>query len=237
MAYIFDLVLILILVITIWLGCRRGFIRTMIQLVGCLAAFVIALTLSGTVAEYTFDTFISTQLQQGILDTLEENAVGSVSEQLDAAIESLPDVLQGFVSSQIDTEQIEQTLGDTVSNSASGLAEVLVVKLVRPLAVSILRFILFLILFILLMVVVSLIGKLIRPVAKLPLIKQADNALGAVLGALKGILYVLIVVTVVQLIVSAGLQEGVFTQENLDNSLLTSWVAEHNPIAEFIKIK
>ena len=50
MAYILDGVLILILVVTIALGYHRGFIRSIVQLVGLVAAIVVASSLSASLA-------------------------------------------------------------------------------------------------------------------------------------------------------------------------------------------
>ena len=47
MAYILDIAVILIFVLAIFIGYRRGFVKSIIRLVGCLLALVIAGTLSG----------------------------------------------------------------------------------------------------------------------------------------------------------------------------------------------
>ena len=53
MSWILDGIIVLLLVIAVILGYKRGFISTAVQLAGYIFAFLIALSLSTTVAEFT----------------------------------------------------------------------------------------------------------------------------------------------------------------------------------------
>lgn len=67
MAYILDIAVILIFVLAIFIGYRRGFVKSIIRLVGCLLALVIAGTLSGTIAGGIYDGFLAGKVKEQIV--------------------------------------------------------------------------------------------------------------------------------------------------------------------------
>ena len=228
MAYILDGVIVLIVVLTVALGYRRGFIRSMVQLVGLVAAFMLAFSFSETLSTYVYDAFISEPLRETVTQTLQTDVSSTASEQLDSALETLPPFLSEALRENEQANAALESLGAQVDASAAQLAEMLVTNVIRPLAVALLRFVLFLVLVVLLLLAVKLLTALLKPITKLPVIRQADGALGAVIGLLKSLLFVLIAVTVMQLLAST---DTLITAEQVQDSLLVSWLAQNNPVA------
>ncbi len=227
MAYILDGILVLLLIVAVAAGYHRGFIRSIVQLVGLVAAVVVAFSLSASLSQWIFDGFISEPLQETIVTALEENVSSTAAEQLENVVDALPDFIANAVNADAAAQQALDNLTTQVNASAPTLANAVVTDVVRPVAVALLRFVLFIILFVVLMVVVKLLTKIIKPLTKLPVIRQADGLLGAVVGAVKGVLFVIIAATVMQLLVTYG----VLTAEAVDNSMVADWVIAHNPIA------
>ncbi|MBR2337975.1 MAG: CvpA family protein [Clostridia bacterium] len=228
MAYILDGAIILILIVSVALGYRRGFIRSVVQLVGLIAAFVLAFSFSATLAGVVFDKFASQPLQESIAEALQENATSSASEQVETVLDALPEFLVNTLHADEAAKAALDGLSQKMNESAPALAETVVVDILRPLAVALLRFVLFLLLFLVLMIAVKLITKLIKPITKLPLIRQTDGLLGAAVGLLKGVLFILVAVTIMQLLAPS---EILIKPEDLSGSFLANWIAEHNPIA------
>lgn len=237
MPYILDAIVVVIIAVTAIIGYRRGFIRAIIQLVGCIAAFVLALSLSNTVSSMVYDGMLRDGLHEKIEtawnETVVEGAAQTLTEQTEAVLDTLPQ----FVQNALDTETITQDIQSSVGNDQTGaaVADYLVEDLIRPVMVAIIRFVAFLILFAVLMLVIRLLEKLIKPFTKLPLVRQADGLLGAAVGLVKGVMFALVAVTVMQLI-ATGTTTGLFSQENLDNSMVAGWVAEINPLSSVLKI-
>lgn len=228
MAYILDGILILILVIAVAAGYHRGFIRSIVQLVGLVAALVVAFSLSASLSAWIFDSFASEPLQEAIVTTLEEDVSSTAAEQLDKIVDALPDFIANAVNADSAAQQALDGLTAQVNASAPALAQSVVTDVVRPLAVALLRFVLFILLFVILMVVVKLLTKVIKPLTKLPVIRQADGALGAVVGAVKGIIFVIIAATVMQLLATYG---TLITTQQLEDTYVAGWVVENNPVA------
>ena len=229
MAYILDGVIILILVLAIAFGYRRGFIRSIVQLIGLVAAFFLAFSFSETLSTYVYDTFISESLCETVTQSLQTDVSSTAAEQLDTALEKLPPFLSETLRDNEQTQSALESLGAQVDASAAQLAQMLVNNVIRPLAVALLRFLLFIVLVLLLLLAVKLLARVIKPITKLPVIRQADGTLGAFVGLLKGVLFIIIAVTVMQLLASTG---TLITNEQVQDSLIVSWLAQNNPVAE-----
>ncbi len=235
MSWILDGIVVLLLVIAVILGYKRGFISTAVQLAGYIFAFLIALSLSATVAEFTYDRFIGEKITESVSAAFSENTGSSVSEKVDSMLDTLPAFLQTALSENEDVQNALSTIDDKTENTITAVTETVVKQILRPVVVALLRFVVFIILFLLLLLVVKLLSKLVKPLAKLPLIRQVDGILGVVLGAVNGCILSIVAVTVMQLIITAGSTTGPFTAENLQNSVLASWIADINPLALIIK--
>lgn len=221
MKYVLDAVTILIPILCIVFGYRRGFLRSVVQLVGLFAAFLVAMHLSSALAPQVFDDFISQPLQETVISTIRESDTTSIEEQVQAVVDGLPEFLVNLLNADEAAKTALEQLSQQVDESAPVVAETLVVNVIRPLAVSLIHFILFILLFAVLMLVVKLLTVIIKPLTKLPVLHQVDGVLGGAIGVLKGVLFVLVAVTAMQLLFPQPLSE----------TLLAKWIAENNPVA------
>ena len=85
--FFLDLAAVLFVIGYIRSAARRGFVRTVVQLIGFFISLFLANTLSGVAAEYTFSHFI----QQGLTDKISEQIVSSGSA--DGFLQTLAAVL------------------------------------------------------------------------------------------------------------------------------------------------
>ncbi len=235
MSWILDGIIVLLVVIAVILGYKRGFISTAVQLAGYIFAFLIALSLSTTVAEFTYDRFIGEKITESVNTAFSENAGSTVSEKVDGMLETLPAFLQTALSENQEVQDALANIENKTENTITAVTETIVEQILRPVVVALLRFVIFLILFLLLLLVVKLLSKLVKPLTKLPLIRQVDGTLGIVLGAINGCILSVVAVTIMQLFITAGSTNGPFTAENLQNSVIAGWIADINPLALIIK--
>lgn len=230
MKYILDGIAILILVITIIVGYRRGFLKSLVQFIGCVAAFILAFSLSAPAANFTFDTFLAEGLENTLTEALVTNADAAPTELL----QSLPEPILAVLENSTQLQATLENLGDAAASTAETAVETLMTSVIRPVAVSLIQFVAFILLFVILMFVARLLAKVIKPITKLPLLRQVDGALGAVLGLIKGVLFTIAFVSVVQLIAATGSPDSLVTQEMVESSILVSWIAEINPLVGVI---
>ena len=144
MAYILDIAVILIFVLAIFIGYRRGFVKSIIRLVGCLLALVIAGTLSGTIAGGIYDGFLAGKVKEQIVTHIPAADTASIKTGLHDAIEQMP----GFVKNALDAydlgspDAIVDSLGDTLSGNVDAVAQTISDKVIRPVAVLLLQMVL-----------------------------------------------------------------------------------------------
>ena len=232
MAYILDIAVILIFLLAIFIGYRRGFIKAAIKLVGCVLAVVIAGLLSTAMAGGIFDAFMSEKIETTIVDQIQAAGTGDAADSLREVADQLPD----FVTNALEAyglgtpDKIIASLEGSLNGSAVSVAETVVAKVVRPVAVALLRTVCFFILFILLMIVVGIVASLVNKVFKFPLLKQVNGVLGAVVGAVEGIVLIFVAVTVVQLMANSSDADAFISSKDVKDSILVSRLADANPI-------
>ncbi len=232
MALILDIAAVVIVAVTVYFGYRRGFLRSLIQFIGCVAAFIVALTFSKPIATFTFDSFLAGGIETKLTET-----VGSVAEiptsfeQMETLFEDLPGPIVSVLENNVNLQESLENLSTSVAGTTESFVQALMDTIIRPVAVSLIQFIVFILLFIILLFVVRLIARLIKPITKLPLLHQVDGALGAVLGLIKGAIFLLALVSVLQLLV-ATTQDGWITQATMEETVVVKWIAEINPITK-----
>lgn len=243
MAYVLDGAVILVVILMILWGYRRGFARSIVQLVGCLVALAVSFAASGPLAEGVFDRFMADKLQASVQTTVEESLSAgafTVPEALSTALESLPATVRNVLGLyELDTaDKILQADPDGWEPSAASLASRLVTNVVRPVTVSLLRMACFLALFLLLLVVVSILAALVGRVFHLPVLRQIDGVLGAVVGAVQGVILAFALVTVLTLIASTGdssnNSDSKLTRQTIDQTAIVSRMVECNPVTALL---
>ncbi len=222
MSWILDLIIVAIICFYAYISAKRGFVRTIIELVGFVAIFLVITRLGTPISEKLFDTAF-----RGTVQTKLETALTDAGEQTAEAIdEALPD----FVVNGAEFLGIDITDSLVTSDTTSALAEKLTDNIVRPVVSSLIYAILSLLLFGVGMCLVRVLARAINSLFKISLIGTLNRVLGAVLGAGKGLVVAFVVCLVITIIVSFTKNGFLFfTKENIENSLIFSKIAELNP--------
>lgn len=234
MTYILDGAVILIFILAIIIGSHRGFMKSIVQLIGCVLAVLLANMLSPLVAGGLFDTFASDQLQNTLSSSMATVEPESVTEGIGKVLDKLPQpVVHALQAYGLGTpEDMLKSVQDSLTNGKDAVVKAVVVGVIRPVAVSLLRALCFAILFILFMIAVFIIARIIGRVFRLPLLKQMDGLLGAVVGAAEGVLLIFVAVTVIQLIAASSDVNKVITALDIKKTVIVRMVSEHNPLTE-----
>ena len=87
-----DILILLVIGIGIWRGYKHGLVRTLIRLVGCILALVVAALLSRPVAEGIFDAFLQENIETTVAESVSATAGKTVEEHI-AAINAFLSIL------------------------------------------------------------------------------------------------------------------------------------------------
>lgn len=233
MAYILDGVVILIFLLAVYSGYRRGFVVSVIYLVGCAAAALVALTLSKPLATSVYDMFLSNKVEQTVsaqISSSNTKDVASLTNSVAQVMKDLPGPVSNFMSTSGYTpEKIAGSLSGSVSSSSTDLSNKIVNTVVRPVSISLLQALCYVILFFVVMILVRIVASTVNHVFRLPLLRQINGVLGAVLGAAQGVLYVFLAVTVISMIAASSAGDGKITQDVMDHTVIVHAVQNINP--------
>lgn len=232
MSIILDVAVLVILFLAIFIGYKRGFIRTIINLIGYIAAAILAHLVSLPISQFIFNTFLRSKSVELIQNAISEHAGGqSVTELINTAFAAIPEKINTLAASYIGSmEEIKNNLIQSTPTTAE-IAENVVDKVVAPISTMIIQTLAFIVLFIVFCIAVKLITKALKIIDKIPLIGSANAALGAVIGIVQAVVFLLIFTIVIAMIINlSGNQLEAINNSVIDQSYVFKIIYEYNPL-------
>lgn len=229
MAYVLDIVLMAILVLFFLHGWKKGFAAGLANLIGTVAAIVLAMMFGGVIANWVYTVFIRDPLAQRIAAQL------TVATPGEAEIRAMLDSFPAFIERALEHYGITaQTLAAQVANG--GDLSFTLADAISPVIITVLKFLAVVVLFLALMLVARLFTKMLCALFELPLMRQLNQALGGVFGLLKGVLVVWLVCASLNIVVPMmknSMREA--AEKSIHASLLFDVIYEHNPIYALLR--
>ena len=195
--YLADAVIVVIFLLFIILGVKRGFVRSVLDLVGTLAAMLVSMWFSGIAAQWVFSTFLQESLPRQIAEALQ---AAPPADAADAVLSVVPEILRGGLEAfGITSDAINQAVAGT-----SGQAAAAVVAVLSPMVVSVLRGLFALVLFVFLLVIFRILSGVVCRIFRLPVLRQLDKGLGILLGVAQAALITVLLCFCAQALISVS---------------------------------
>lgn len=216
MGIVLDLILALIVVVCILLAVKKGFVRSLIEVVGYVLAIIIAFSVSGIAANYIYDNVIDEVVVETVSTAIEENS--------EKALEALPDYLTVLLEqADFDIESLLNTNDSDALNVAKHASD----NILRPLAVGILKTVISVVAFLILMIIVKLLAKAINSMFKGAVLGTANKVLGMALGGVKGVVIATIFSMIVYFVASLSENDFLFfTNEAINESVAAKFIID-----------
>lgn len=216
MGIVLDLILALIVVVCILLAVKKGFVRSLIEVVGYVLAIIIAFSVSGIAANYIYDNVIDEVVVETVSTAIEENS--------EKALEALPDYLTVLLEqADFDIESLLNTNDSDALNVAKQASD----NILRPLAVGILKTVISVVAFLILMIIVKLLAKAINSMFKGAVLGTANKVLGMALGGVKGVVIATIFSMIVYFVASLSENDFLFfTNEAINESVAAKFIID-----------
>ena len=227
---VLDIIVALLLILFAVIGVRRGFIKSVVRLLGFVVSVVGAALVSAPIAGWLYDSFLHVQAQALVAAKVEEGvaaASATLAEQVESVLASLPHGVQSLLAVYgVDAS------GMTGNVQASDtLVETIMSGIITPLCVAVLQLVAFLVLFLVLFLIIRLLGKAIDTVfSSIPVIKQINGLLGGVLGFAEGVLVLFVLCFGLQLYMTLTGANSLITTEHIQQTYLLEWAMNNNPI-------
>ena len=216
--YIVDVLLILVLVLSVVLTIRKGFIRCVFSLACVLVSVIAATSFNQPAAEWVYDNVLSDIVADKVETMIGENINNQIAI-IDT--ESLISAVPEFAISALDKMGVEiQPVCENISMlqlSSEDAAHEIAEQIIRPGALILLRLICYLLIFIVARLLTGFIANVISKAARLPVLKQANKFLGAILGLAKGVAFVFALAIFLNLSSDIIKMDNVFVQA-IENS-------------------
>lgn len=197
MAYVYDIILVLVVFIFFTNGMRRGFLRSIISLVGGILSLVLASFLASYASEWIFDVFMRPNITTKVYNVLHD----TIGQDLQTRNQAIFSIFPSFVSNVLSYHGISaQTFNNSIL-TASQSATLQVVNAIAPIIINFIRMIIFSILMVLLSFIVRRVTFLVSRITRLPMLKQIDQLLGGFLGLIKCALFIFVFCTIIYIMV------------------------------------
>ncbi len=223
MTYIVDIIIIAVFLITVLVSYKKGFFRSLFDLIGTLVSILAARIVSSSFAPQGFDMFIEEPAKATLTNTLGTIGTTDYGAQVESAINSIPDSFSGVMNLiGIDKQAILEKVSS--SELAQGnLVDNIMENIITPVGTAVIQFVLFVILAVVFTIGLKIVVKLFDfIIKKLPVVKSLNKGLGIVIGVLRGLLTAIIVSMLIGTVVSFIGNEAVI--ETVNNSVIVSVV-------------
>ena len=233
MSIILDVILIAVFAAYVITAAKKGFVRTLLELVAVVAAIFLSFQISPVVSQTVYDGFVEKEIVNALEEQINENVDAlSVTETANAVLDSIPDFAVSLASSAgVEISTIKDQIASQKIDSQN-LAQSLVDKIAEPIVVGALTIIIFILLAVVLMIVLKFVAKLISKLFNIPLVKSVNKSLGGVLGAIKGALVVVVICTALRFIFGGG--DGELSVA-VNDSFVMGLLDEINPLIDSLK--
>lgn len=233
MSIILDIILIAIFAAYVFFAAKKGFIRTLLELVAVVAAIVLSFQISPVVAQSAYDGLVEKQIVSAVDEQINENVDSmSLADKANAVLDSIPEYAVSFASAVgVEISDIKDQISAEKLDSEN-LAQSLVEKIAEPIVVGALTVIIFMLLAVVLIILLKLAAKYISKLFNIPIVKSLNKGLGGALGAIKGALVLLVICTGLRFILGGGESELSIA---VNESFVVGLLDKINPFVDSIK--
>ncbi|MBQ2676505.1 MAG: CvpA family protein [Clostridia bacterium] len=232
MAIAIDLIIIAIIAVFAWISAKRGFVRTVIELVGYVLAVVLAFSVSSAAANAIYEGGMRPKIVNAIQTNIENAKSDDYAGAVEDTWEAIPDFITGMIENTGHTQQsVTEKIESLVTDGAAYAAETVTDTVIKPVAVNLITMLLAAILFIILMIVVKFLAKFINSLFNIPILGTLNTTLGGVVGVVKGGVIVFAVISIIG--VSLTIFDNaiwIFTPQLVEETFIFKAIYNLNPL-------
>ncbi len=182
---IIDIIALSIIIVTIVISAKRGFLSEVVSFVGWLVSAIVAKISCTVIADYVYINFIKDKIYTAVLNSIEEKSVSLSSSYVDF-ISSLPEPIQKLLGNA-DLSNLNAIFDDP-SRSPQTIASEFSESVIGPIVMTILTALAFILVFLICIFIVKLLSQLFKGVRKIPIIGPLNSFLGILIGVIKAII-------------------------------------------------
>jgi uncharacterized membrane protein required for colicin V production len=233
MSAILDVLVIAIVLITVFVCGKRGFFKSLIKVGSVILAIVAVVLFFGKLKTYMLESKTCETVREKMNDRLAEIVSSEEDEYDPNEVKESPKFIEILQILGVETSEFEKTWQQWRTERTDELREKLVNFVSDPLIDMIASVLSFIALFFGTLIAVRLLGFVLDKIFVLPVLKQANTALGVLLGLIMAVIYVSAFVYVVNHALPYLQAKGseFFMRIDPEKTYVFKWFAEHDLIA------
>lgn len=205
MSIILDVILVAIFAAFVFFAAKKGFMKTLLELVAVIAALALSYQFSSTLAKGVYDSMVKDNMITAIEEQIDDNVdISTAAKKAEVTIDALPEFVVSVASSVgVDVDSIKSKIISENLNS-SNIATELVEKVAEPIVIGALKIVSFILLSVILIFILKFAAGFISKLFDVPIVGTANRVLGGLLGACKGVVVLVFICTVLDFIFANG---------------------------------
>ena len=240
MGFVLDIILVIIAVLCVVYGCKKGFFKTVMSLMSGVCALLCAYTFTPAFSAFLKEKFIIDKVAGSI-----EKTFASIAENGKDAAENVLYDLTKLLSSPQFKDTLEQCGADEgavmslIESADEGTHEVIesvAYEVAEPISSAFSDIAAFIIVFCLSFILICVAVRIVGLIFKLPVLKSFDKAFGFAFGAVSAVFFVWVFSLCADTLAGAleGIAPGSFSTEMIEKSFLVEFFAKYNPIGAIL---
>lgn len=214
MSIIIDLIVIGIILLSTFLGYKKGLIGVAFKILSFIIAIIITLILYRPVASFIINnTEISKTIENIIVEKLSSTEIEE--GKIEPENTDLPNVIVNYINGQI-TNTVNEAKNAVVQTVAKDLSQ------------NIINIIVMIGIFIVTRIILIFAKVILEAVSELPIVKQFNETGGTIYGIIRGILLIYLILAIISLILPMLNKTEILT--TINNTILTKILYNNNLI-------
>lgn len=229
--WFYDVIVVGIFLICIYLYAKKGFLRSVVLLVGRIAAIVIAILLSGAIASSIYVNSIEPKVTKEISSRIDvATDKDNVKAIITDATKTFPKAFQDAMLSFADiNDEAMNKIDNSLSKSSDDVAKAISQEIIRPIIEFLIRVVLFAVFFAVLMIGVNLVAKMFGTLYNVPILGQLNMLLGGALGLINAVVILFLLVLALKgVIIATGNDLIVINEQTIGKSTIFDWIYNFN---------
>lgn len=188
MSIIVDLIAVGIIVLFAVISAKKGFVRSLIEVIGFILEIIFIGKLSPYLANITYDKF----LEPSIL-----NSIGNMESGGAVELPQLPKFVSTLLGNNFDLSALQNIINENISAGVTDAVAKASQEVIKPIIANILSLLYAVILTVVLMFLVKIIAKVVNKIFSFSIVGKVNRMLGGLMGIVKGVAVVAIICTVI----------------------------------------
>ncbi len=228
MSLIFDAVILVVAILVIVMGAKRGFVKSIMGVCTLIAALFVAFAFTPSVSPYIENTAVIEGISDGISDTIASLTKSSEGTyDLSRLFRDMPESFKQILDRYgVNANELEQAFNPG-ANASEESVQALADRIAGPVAAAIAGVVSFLVLFVASLLVLKILMWVLDLIFHLPVLKTANTVLGLIVGVVSAFLWawVLSALSVIFINAMSSISPEMFNSSLIENTVILKFFA------------